>query len=354
MSAIPFDIDADASRLADRRRPTALISIVTAFYNEEDSIPTYFQVLEETAAALPCRVEFVCVNDGSRDGTPSLLRAHAANARHVRVIELSRNFGKEAAITAGLAQARGDAAVVIDADLQDPPALIGDFVRKWREGFDVVYGIRRCRRSDSWLKRVTAWAFYSLFARLADTGLPAGAGDFRLMDRRALDAFLAMPERNRFLKGLFAWIGFRQTGVEFARPARVAGRSAWSYFKLVNLAFDGITGFSIAPLRLSSLFGALVSLMAFVYAMMLIVRTLVWGADVPGYASVMVVMMFLGGMQLLCLGLIGEYLGRLYIESKKRPLYVVSDVHEGEAHPERIEGAGNLVPLRPASESRAM
>ncbi len=309
-----------------RTAPGALVSIVIAFYNEEKAIEALFGELLRAAGAMGCSVEYVCVNDGSQDDTLRLLREKMHSIPAIRIVDLARNFGKEAAMMAGLAHARGDAVILIDADLQDPPALMAQFVDKWREGFDVVYGIRASRRADTALKRWTARTFYALFDRLTDVRIPVGAGDFRLLDRRAVDALLALPERNRFMKGLFAWIGFRQTGVEFVRAARVAGETKWSYWRLANFAVDGLTSFSIAPLRVASLAGVLVSLIGFCYAAFLIVRTLVYGVDVPGYASLMIVMMVLGGVQLMCLGLVGEYLGRLYIEAKGRPLYLVSDV----------------------------
>lgn len=303
-----------------------LISIVAAFYNEEKSIPAFFAEFAQLVPKLGLRVEFVCVNDGSRDATLEMLRRQLSSTPNMRIVNLARNFGKEAAISAGLAHARGDAVVVIDADLQDPPSLIAEFIAKWHDGYDVVYGVRSSRKVDSLAKRATAHGFYSLFNRLSDMKIPEGAGDFRLMDRRVVDALLAMPERNRFMKGLFSWVGFRQTGVEYVREARVAGESGWNYLRLFNFAIDGLTSFSIAPLRLASLAGVLVSLAGFSYAAFLIIRTVLFGVDVPGYASLMVVMMFLGGVQLLCLGVMGEYLGRLYIEAKGRPVYIVADV----------------------------
>ncbi|HTQ15490.1 MAG TPA: glycosyltransferase family 2 protein [Rhizomicrobium sp.] len=307
-----------------------LISVVVAFYNEEETVPAFFRELDRACAGIGCAVEYICVNDGSRDRTLRLLRERMGATPGMRVIDLARNFGKEAAITAGLAEARGNAAVVIDADLQDPPSLIPAMVAKWRAGFDVVYGVRTSRASDSALKRLTAGMFYAVFNRMTDVRLPPGAGDFRLMDRRAVDALLRLPERNRFMKGLFAWVGFRQTGVEFVRDPRIGGNTKWNYFKLANFALDGITSFSIAPLRLASLAGFAASLFGFAYAAWLVVRTTVLGVDVPGYASLMVMIMVLGGVQLLCLGLIGEYLGRLYVEAKGRPLYVVADIFENQ------------------------
>jgi glycosyltransferase involved in cell wall biosynthesis len=320
-----------AEQAANSERPIdgdTLLSIIVAFYNEERTIDALFVELDHVAAALPCRVEFVCVNDGSRDGTLEALRERLKHDLRIRIVDFARNFGKEAALTAGLAYARGNAVVVIDADLQDPPSLIPQFLEKWREGYDVVYGVRSTRASDTFLKRTTANAFYKLFNRVTDVKIPPGAGDFRLLDRRAVNALLELPERNRFMKGLFSWVGFRQTGIEFVREARVAGSTSWSYLRLFNFAIDGLTSFSIAPLRIASLVGVTASILGFIYAAFLTIRTIIFGVDVPGYASIMVVTMFLGGMQLICLGLIGEYLGRLYIEAKGRPLYIVADTYE--------------------------
>jgi glycosyltransferase involved in cell wall biosynthesis len=304
----------------------ALLSIVIALHNEEQAIAALFSELAQIEAQLDCRVEYVCVNDGSMDATLARLREKMADKPNLTIVDLARNFGKEAAMTAGLAQARGDAVLVIDADLQDPPSLIPEFMVKWREGFDVVYGVRASRVSDTVLKRTTAAMFYNLFNRVTNTKIPHGAGDFRLMDRRVVQALLSMPERNRFMKGLFSWVGFRQTGVEYVRDSRVAGRSSFNYPRLLNFAIDGLTSFSIAPLRLASLAGILISIVGFAYAAYLIVRTIMQGVDVPGYASIMVVVMFLGGVQLICLGFIGEYLGRLYVEAKGRPLYIIAGI----------------------------
>ncbi|HEY1614985.1 MAG TPA: glycosyltransferase family 2 protein [Rhizomicrobium sp.] len=312
------------------RKADALVSIVIAFYNEEAMVAELFRELDRAIAGLDCRVEFVAVNDGSRDGTLPLLQQRLQESHRMVLIDLARNFGKEAALTAGLAQAKGDAVVVIDADLQDPPELIGAFLGKWREGFDVVYGLRTSRKADSWFKRTTANAFYRVFNRITDLPIPESAGDFRLMDRRVVDALLHLPERNRFMKGLFAWVGFRQTGIAFVRERRAAGRTSWNYWRLWNFALDGITSFSTAPLRLASWLGVAVSFAGFIYAAIIVARTLAYGIDVPGYASIMVAVMALGGVQLLCLGVIGEYLGRLYLEAKQRPLYVVAETYRND------------------------
>ncbi len=307
---------------------TALLSIVIALHNEENAIDALFRALNQSVAALDCRVEYVCVNDGSTDQTLQALRTHMTGAHAMTILDLARNFGKEAAMTAGLAKAKGDAILIIDADLQDPPSLIPRFVAKWREGYDVIYGVRASRETDTVLKRVTAVMFYSVFNRVANTKIPLGAGDFRLMDRRVVQALLALPERNRFMKGLFSWVGFKQTGVEYARESRVAGRTSFSYPRLMNFAIDGLTSFSIAPLRMASFAGIIISVIGFAYAAYLTLRTLLGGVDVPGYASIMVVMMFLGGVQLISLGFIGEYLGRLYIEAKGRPLYIIAGIEK--------------------------
>lgn len=328
LSAGPYVRTEPAKR---RGEAGSLVSIVITFFNEEMMIDAFFRALGPVIAELPCAVECICVNDGSQDRTLDLLRQRQAHMANLTIVDLARNFGKEAAMTAGLAQAKGDAAVVIDADLQDPPHLIADFIAKWREGYDIVYGIRASRSSDSFAKRTSARAFYALFNCVSKVPIPDGAGDFRLMDRRVVDILLALPERNRFMKGLFSWVGFRQTGVAFARAPREAGTTKWNYLRLANFALDGLTSFSIVPLRLASLAGLLVSFVAFLYASYLVTRTLIFGIDVPGYASIMVVMMFLGGAQLLFLGIIGEYLGRLYVETKRRPLYLVSDVYPAES-----------------------
>jgi glycosyltransferase involved in cell wall biosynthesis len=318
-----------------------LLSVVTAFFNEEETIPVFFDEIDRVCRRLDCSVEYVCVNDGSEDSTLALLKRKLESVPAMQIVNLARNFGKEAALSAGLAHAKGDAVVIIDADLQDPPDVMAKFVAKWREGFDVVYGVRTSRQADSFVKRLTAALFYKLFNRLTDVKIPRGAGDFRLLDRRVVDALLEFPERNRFMKGLFSWVGFKQTGVEFVRRTRVGGKSGWSYLRLFNLALDGLTSFSIAPLRIASVAGLAVSLLGFSYAAFLVVRTLALGVDVPGYASLMVVIMVLGGVQMGFLGVIGEYVGRQYVETKSRPLYIVADVLTGRA--------ANVIAAREAS-----
>ena len=320
----------------NRENAQPLISVVAPFYNEEMVIDQFFQQVIGVLETTGTEWEIVCVDDGSRDRTLDRLLAAARINPAIKVLQLSRNFGKDAALTAGLEASRGDVVVLIDADLQDPPTLISLMLDKWREGFDVVYGVRQSRDQDSLGKRVTAGGFYRIFNKLAPTPLPENAGDFRLMDRRVVDRVRELPERTRFMKGLFAWVGFSSTAVTYDRPGRAAGQSAWSYWKLWNFALDGLTSFSTVPLRIWTYVGLIVSVLAFFYASFLILRTLVAGADLPGYASLMVVILFLGGIQLISLGVIGEYLGRVFIEVKQRPIYLVDRVYQfpaGESEP---------------------
>jgi glycosyltransferase involved in cell wall biosynthesis len=306
------------------------ISIVTPFYNEEEGVGIYFGKLAEVLRPLSAsyEFEFICVNDGSRDRTLSLLQATRPEFGRVKVVDLSRNFGKEAALSAGLDHASGEAVIPVDADLQDPPELIPEMIRRWEAGTPVVLAVREDRQSDGWLKRTSASAFYDVHNRLAATPIPANVGDFRLMDRRVVDVVRALPERQRFMKGLFAWAGFKSEMVPYVRPARAAGTTKWNYFKLFNLATEGITSFSTAPLRASTLFGVGFSMVAMIYGAIIAARALFFGVDVPGYASIFVAVVFMGGIQLLSLGILGEYVGRIYMESKQRPVYVVHSVSE--------------------------
>ncbi|TNE90445.1 MAG: glycosyltransferase [Deltaproteobacteria bacterium] len=309
--------------------PTVDLSIVVPMYNEAEVIDLFFARMHEVLDPLDLSWEIVAVNDGSSDQTLVMLRERVASEPGLVVVDLSRNFGKERALTAGLDHASGRAVVPIDADLQDPPELIPRFIEKWREGYHVVYGVREDRRDDSLLKRLTAGWFYRVFNGVTEVPIPNHTGDFRLMDRRVLDALALLPERNRFMKGLFAWVGFRSVGVPFERPQRAAGITKFSGWRLWNFAIDGITGFSTVPLRIWSYVGVLVSLVAFSYATFIVLRTLVLGVDVPGYASLLTIMLFLGGVQLISLGVIGEYLGRIYQEVKGRPTYLVHEVVRG-------------------------
>lgn len=308
-----------------------LLSIITPFYNEEEGIDIFFdRMMDVLEGELPDHsFEFICVDDGSRDRTLALLMERAQQDARIRVVELARNFGKEAALTAGLAVARGDAIIPIDADLQDPPELIPEMVRLWAEaGFDVVEARRIDRSSDTWLKRISAESFYKLNNMIADIPIPENTGDFRLMSRRVVETINALPERQRFMKGIFAWVGFRRTQVEFVREARSTGSTKWNKWRLWNLALEGITSFSTWPLRVWTYLGASIALLAFIYGLILILSTLVAGRDVPGYASLMSTILFMGGVQLIGIGILGEYLGRTYLETKQRPVFIIRDIHE--------------------------
>lgn len=312
-----------ATLSAPRSRRSAKLSLVIPMHNEQAVLGILFARLDEVIAGLGVEVEIVCIDDGSQDDTLALLEQRAAGDPRLRVLSLARNFGKEAALTAGLDHTTGDMVVPLDADLQDPPELIVEFVRLWEQGYDVVYGIRSDRTSDTVAKRLTAELFYKLFNRLADYPVPANTGDFRLMDRAVVEALRQLPERNRFNKGLFAWVGFRQIGVPYIRPARAAGSSSWASPALWRLAIDGITSFSTTPLRMWSLVGLLAALVAALTAVGLILRVLIFGRDVPGYASLMVVILFCFAIQMVAFGIMGEYLGRLYQEAKGRPIYIL-------------------------------
>lgn len=309
-----------------RSRKGLTLSFVIPMHNEAEVLDVLFARLDAAVATLGVKVEIVCVDDGSRDETLALMKTRAAQDRRIRLIALARNFGKEAALTAGLDHATGDLVVPLDADLQDPPELIAEFMDLWEQGYDVVYGIRSDRTSDSLSKRVTANLFYRFFNRLSDYPIPADTGDFRLMDRAVIEALKRLPERNRFNKGLFAWVGFRQIGVPYVRPARAAGATSWGSPALWRLAVDGITSFSTTPLRVWSAVGLLAAVAAVFGAGGLMLRVLLFGRDVPGYASLMVVILFCFAMQMVAFGVLGEYVGRLYQEVKGRPIYILRDV----------------------------
>lgn len=297
--------------------------MVVPFFNEGPNVEALFRRLVPVLDSFGVAWEVVCVNDGSRDDTiDRLVAAHRADAR-IKVVDLSRNFGKEAALSAGLAAACGRAVVPMDADLQHPPELIGEMLAKWREGYEVVYAVRQDRDDQTWSGRLFSRAFYWVFDHLSDVRLPHGAGDFRLLDRAVVDVINRMPERNRFMKGIFAWVGFRQIGIPCKFPPRELGATKWGLFKLVRFAFAGLTAFSNFPLRVWGGVGAAISALAFLYIVVRLLRTLIYGIDVPGYESIIVAVLFLGGMQLLTLGILGDYLGRVFDEAKGRPLYVV-------------------------------
>ncbi|MBE9037038.1 glycosyltransferase family 2 protein [aff. Roholtiella sp. LEGE 12411] len=303
------------------------LSVIIPIYNEELNIDYLFERLVSVLNCLNIKYEIVCVNDGSKDNTLKYLIEHHHRNSAIKIVNLSRNFGKEIALTAGIDYSIGAAVVPIDADLQDPPELIEELIAKWREGYDVVCATRRSRRGESWIKRFTANTFYRMIAQLSHIPIPRNTGDFRLLDRRVVNALKQMPERNRFMKGLFAWVGFKQTLVLYDRPQRYKGITKWNYWRLWNFAIDGITSFSFIPLKIWSYLGLAISLLSFLYASFLVIRTFLLGIDIPGYASLMVAVLFLGGVQLLSLGMIGEYLGRVYEEVKGRPLYFVQECY---------------------------
>jgi len=301
-----------------------LISVIVPAYNEASVLPAFHQRAAAVFERLDAyRWELLFVNDGSRDATQSVIDGLCARDERVGSIQLSRNFGKEIAMTAGLDHARGDAVVVIDADLQDPPELMEEFVRHWQDGFDVVYATRTERSGETWAKKSSASMFYRLMSRLSQVEIPRNTGDYRLMSRRAVDALLRLREQHRFMKGLFAWIGFPSRSVEYRRDPRAAGSTKFNYWKLWNFAVEGITSFSTAPLKMATYFGFVVALIAFAAGVWIIAKTLLWGDTVRGYPSLMVTMLFFGGVQLFFIGVLGEYLGRIFVETKGRPLYLV-------------------------------
>ena len=301
------------------------LSVVVPVHNEEAVLPEFHRRLAAALDGLAAdfATEIVYVNDGSGDASMrQLVELHESDVR-VAVIDLSRNFGKEIAMSAGLDHARGDAVIVIDADLQDPPELIPDMVRAWQAGSDIVRMRRASRASESWLKKATARAFYRAIGRIGEIDIPPDVGDFRLLSRRAVAALLRFPERSRFMKGLFAWIGFPSVEIVYDRDGRFAGESKWNYWRLWNLALEGITSFSVGPLKMASYVGFATATYAFGYGVYVIGKTLLYGEPVRGYPTLLVVVLFLGGLQLMALGIIGEYLARMFIEVKARPLYLV-------------------------------
>lgn len=303
-------------------REPALLSVVAPMHDEEDTVEAFHARVMDAVGDLP--LELVVVDDGSRDGTSATLRRIAQADPRLKLVTLSRSFGHQAALTAGLEHARGDVVVMLDGDLQDPPEVIPEMVDRWREGADVVYAVRRARAGETAFKRTTARWFYGLFARLADIDLEPESGDFRLMDRRPLDALLRMSERNRFLRGMSVWVGFTQTAVTFQREARAAGRTKYSLGRMLRFSFDALTSFSHRPLQFATLLGFAFSLLAFLAIPLAVVARYanIYERGVP---STIVAILLLGGIQLICVGIIGEYVGRIYDEVKRRPLYVVRD-----------------------------
>ena len=305
------------------RGATSLISIVAPAYNEESGLAPFVRRVDETMNGSGLAYEIVFVNDGSTDKTLSVMQSLRAINPNITIVNLSRNFGKETAMTAGIAHALGDAIVIIDTDLQDPPELIPEMIETWRAGYDVVYAQRTERAGETWMKKATAKWFYWSVKRMGPVPIPENAGDFRLISRRAAQALLRIPERHRFMKGLYAWIGFPQKAITYERQARFAGRSKWNYWQLWNLAIEGITSFTIVPLKLATYLGFVIAMIAFVYGLVIVLKAIVFGEVVRGFPTIMSVMLLLGGVQLIVLGFIGEYLGRIFDETKQRPLYLL-------------------------------
>jgi len=301
------------------------LSAVIPVFNEAAALPGLRTRLLPALQRCTSQYELIFVNDGSGDDTLPLLKTWAEQDKQIKVISLSRNFGKEAALTAGLTAAQGQAVVVLDADLQDPPELIPQLWEKFREGYDNVYGVRKDRTADSFFKRVTAGTFYKLYNRLADTPIPYNAGDFRLLSRRAVEAVLALPERERFTKGLFTWVGFKSTAVPFTREKRTAGKTKWNYWKLWNFALGGLTASTTLPLKLWTYFGLCISAASFLFALWTAYKKIMFGNPVSGYTSLMVAILFFSGVQLITLGVIGEYLSRIFNEVKQRPAYFIDE-----------------------------
>ncbi len=302
-----------------------LLSIVVPVFREASILPVFHQRLSNVLNKLSYSSEIIYVNDGSSDNSLNVLKDLKKQDARLGILDLSRNFGKEIALSAGLDFAKGEAVIVIDADLQDPPELIPVLISRWKEGFDIVYAKRRARKGESWFKRVTAYLFYRIINKISTVKIPKDTGDFRLLSRRTVEALKRMPERRRFMKGLFAWIGYPQIAVLYERDPRIGGETKWNYWKLWNFAIEGITSFTIAPLKLATYIGFTTAVIAFVYGLMIIYKTLCFGESVQGYPSLMVVILFLGGIQLMTLGIIGEYLGRTFDEVKQRPLYLLND-----------------------------
>lgn len=305
--------------------PLRLLSLVIPVFNEEDSLPLLRSALQSWTSTLPCSVEVILIDDGSSDRSLHLLREWAREDASVRVLSFSRNFGHQIAVMAGLHHTRGDAVVILDADLQDPLEVIPEMIARYQEGYDIVYGRRQERLGETWTKKTTAWLFYRLMRALVHRDLPPDAGDFRLVSARCVAALRAMPEGHLFLRGLFAWMGFRQTSVPFVRPARAAGATKYNYRKMLGFAANAALSFSPLPIRAIALFGAAVACAGFLYALYSAARWLWVGDTVAGWPTIVVLVTVLGGMNLVCLGVIGEYISRIYEAVKKRPLYLVKE-----------------------------
>lgn len=299
------------------------ISLVAPCFNEEEMIELFLATINPVFEEIDKSYEIIFINDGSQDKTLEKLRFAKEHDAHIRVINLSRNFGKEAALTAGLDHARGEVIIPIDVDLQDPPELIKEFIKQWEAGNEVVVAKRVDRTTDSFSKRISATLFYKFHNKITDISIPENVGDYRLITRKVLTALQQLPENQRFMKGIFAWVGFKTAVVEYKRESRVAGETSFNGWKLWNLALEGITSFSTMPLKIWFYLGLIISLVSFVYGSIIIVKTIIFGIDLPGYASTLTTILFLGGIQLIGIGVLGEYIGRIYMEAKKRPTYIV-------------------------------
>lgn len=306
-----------------------LITILVPAYNEEDVLYMLYERLSKLMNSIPnYDFEILLINDGSKDNTLTIMKELRRHDKRICYLNLSRNYGKETAMIAGLDYAKGDAVIIIDADLQDPPELIPEMIEYWEQGYDDVYAKRKSRKGESWLKKFTSKMYYRTLQSVTKIEIQKDTGDFRLLDRRCVEALKQIRESQRYTKGLFSWIGYNKKEILYDRDPRAAGKTKWNYKKLIDLSIDGITSFTTAPLRWSAIIGVLVSLIGFIYMLFIIIKTLIYGIDMPGYASTMVVILFLGGIQLIFLGVIGEYLGRAFYETKNRPIYFVDTYNE--------------------------
>lgn len=308
------------------------LTVIVPVYNEQDVLPEFHSRLTAVLNTIEKPCEILYVDDGSKDKSWQILTHYISQDPRVSLISLSRNFGKEIAVSAGLDHAKGEAIVLIDSDLQDPPELIPSFIKQWQNGYDVVYGQYTKRHGESWLKKKSAFLFYRMIHHTTSLKLPKDASDFRLLSRRAVNALKSLKEQHRFMKGLFCWIGYPQIGITYQRSPRFAGKTKWNYWKLWNFALEGITSFTITPLKFATYLGLCTAFGAFIYALITICKTLIFGNEVQGYTSIMVVMLFLGGVQLITLGVIGEYLGRMFNETKNRPLYLIKEYIHDSGH----------------------
>ena len=306
--------------------PPVTLSVIVPFYNEAEVLPECHERLTKVLESLPERCEIVYVDDGSSDNSRQIAQSLSSESCLVRCVGLSRNFGKESAMSAGLEYCRGLAVVLIDADLQDPPELIPQMLEKWREGYDVVNMQRKNRDGETWMKKFTAASFYRVMNFFSNMNIPENVGDFRLLSREVVDHINQLPEKNRYMKGVFTWPGFKQATIQFDRDARHSGETKWNYLKLIGLAVDGITSFSIRPLRIATVLGTLIALSSFIYGGVIVAQTLLYGSNPDGYPSLMVVQLAIGGIQLLTIGVLGEYIGRIFTEVKGRPIYLIQEV----------------------------